>query len=58
MSIVAITGVGGYIGRQLIANLERAPWCERIMGTDIVAPVVQSSKLYFKKQDRRDPDLR
>ena len=57
MSIVAITGAGGYIGQQLIAYLEKALWCERIIGTDIVAPVVQSSKLYFEKQDIRDPKL-
>jgi nucleoside-diphosphate-sugar epimerase len=26
MSIVAITGAGGYIGQQLITYLEKAPW--------------------------------
>jgi UDP-glucose 4-epimerase len=57
MSIVAITGAGGYIGQQLIDYLENAPWCERIIGSDIVAPVVQSPKLYFEKQDIRSPKL-
>jgi len=26
MSIVAITGAGGYVGQQLITYLEKAPW--------------------------------
>ncbi|MEN8244036.1 MAG: SDR family oxidoreductase [Thermodesulfobacteriota bacterium] len=55
MSIVAITGAGGYIGQQLIAYLKKAPWCERIVGTDIVEPAVQSTKLTFINQDIRDP---
>jgi len=57
MSIVAITGAGGYIGQQLIAYLEKAPWCERIIGTDIVVPGTQADKLLFEKQDIRDPKL-
>lgn len=57
MSIIAITGAGGYIGQQLTAFLEKASWCERIIGTDIVAPETQPDKLHFEHQDIRDPKL-
>ncbi len=57
MSIVAITGAGGYIGRQLTDCLEKAAWCERIIGSDIVEPAVQSSKFQFFNKDIRDPRL-
>ena len=57
MSIVAITGAGGYIARQLIAALENQQWCHRILGTDIVEPGFQSTKLKFRHQDVRDPLL-
>lgn len=54
MSTVAITGAGGYIANQLISFLENVEWCERILGTDIVEPKVQSEKLIFLNQDIRD----
>ena len=54
MGTIAITGAGGYIAGQLISFLENADWCERILGTDIVEPRVQSEKLIFLKQDIRD----
>ncbi len=57
MSTVAITGAGGYIARQLIAVLENRPGCRRILGTDIVAPRIQTGKLEFHHHDVRDPRL-
>ena len=58
MSIVAMTGAGGYIGRQLILFLEKQAWCRKILGTDIVEPGIQSTKLEFHNCDIRDPLLR
>jgi len=57
MRTIAITGAGGYIARQLISYLENRPWCERILGTDIVEPKVQADKLVFRKHDIRDHSL-
>jgi UDP-glucose 4-epimerase len=57
MGAVGITGAGGYIGQRLIAYLESQDWCTRILGTDIEAPTVESSKLTFSNVDIREPSL-
>jgi UDP-glucose 4-epimerase len=57
MGAVAITGAGGYIGRQIIRNLEKRDWCNRILGTDIIDPKVRPDKLTFLKKDIRDHSL-
>ena len=57
MSTVAITGAGGYLASQLISFLENVAWCEKILGTDIVEPKVQTEKLIFLNQDIRDHRL-
>ena len=57
MSTIAITGAGGYIAGELISLLEKAEWCQRILGTDIVEPKRQSEKHLFLKQDIRDHSL-
>ena len=57
MSVIAITGAGGYFARQLILFLDRQDWCRRIIGTDIVEPGIQSAKLEFHNRDIRDPLL-
>ena len=57
MKTVAITGAGGYISRQLILFLDKQDWCRKILGTDIVEPVIDSAKLEFHNCDIRDPML-
>lgn len=56
MATVAITGVGGLIGRRLVAELTADPAVERIVGIDIRAPEgLHSPKLEFRRADIRDP---
>lgn len=57
MRKIALTGAGGYIARQLIEDFENKHWCERILGTDIVEPGIQTDKLIFRNQDIRDDSL-
>ncbi|GGI08743.1 NAD-dependent epimerase/dehydratase family protein [Egicoccus halophilus] len=58
MTTVAITGVGGYIGRHLVAALERRDDVERVHGLDLDAPRgLKASKLAFRRADVRDADL-
>lgn len=57
MSVVAITGVGGYIAGRLLRLLEAHPQCERIIGLDLKPPSVSAAKLKFFRRDVRDPEL-
>ncbi|MFA9429896.1 NAD-dependent epimerase/dehydratase family protein [Egicoccus sp. AB-alg2] len=58
MTTVAITGVGGFIGRRLVAALDDQPEVQRIHGLDLVAPKgLTSDKLVFRRADVRDRDL-
>jgi UDP-glucose 4-epimerase len=57
MRTVAITGAGGYIARQLMLFLEKQAWCQKIIGTDIVEPGIESEKIEFHNCDIRDPML-
>lgn len=56
MSAIAITGVSGYLGRRLVARLERERSVRRIVGVDTAMPV-GSPKLEFHQLDVRDPRL-
>ena len=57
MSVVAITGAGGYIAGRLIRLLEEHKLCSRILGLDLKKPVAPSVKLDFYRRDVRDPEL-
>ena len=51
MRCIAITGVSGYIGTSLLAQLESAPSVDRIIGIDLHPPSVPSPKLRFYAHD-------
>lgn len=58
MPTVAITGVGGLIGRRLVGELEQDPQVGRIVGLDVRAPEgLASRKLEFRQADVRDSGL-
>lgn len=58
MVAVAITGVGGLIGRRLVAELDGDPQVDRILGLDIALPEgLTASNLELREADVRDPDL-
>jgi nucleoside-diphosphate-sugar epimerase len=55
---IAITGVGGLLGRRLVAALEARPGVERVVGIDVARPLgVTSEKLAFRGEDVRDPGI-
>ncbi|HSK23565.1 MAG TPA: NAD-dependent epimerase/dehydratase family protein [Egicoccus sp.] len=58
MTTVAITGVGGFIGRGLADALDDHGGVEKVVGVDVVAPRrLNASKLVFRQADVRDRDL-
>lgn len=58
MVTVAITGVGGLIGRRLVRELDLRASVERIVGLDVVAPAgLASDKLQLRHADVREPAL-
>lgn len=57
MGVVAVTGVGGYIGRRLIEHLDGMESCSRILAADVREPSVSSGKMTFCKKDIRDGGL-
>lgn len=58
MTTVAVTGVGGLLGRRLVGSLERADAVERVRGLDLAAPEgLESPKLDYRHADVRDRDL-
>ena len=57
MSVIAITGAGGYIAGRVIQALEANPLCSRMVGFDLKPPIAPSRKLDFFKRDVRDPEL-
>ncbi len=58
MTTVAITGVGGLVGRRLVATLGERDDVSRIIGLDITEPEgLYSPKLVFRRADVRDADL-
>jgi nucleoside-diphosphate-sugar epimerase len=55
---IAITGVGGLLGRRLVAAFETRPEVGRIVGIDVRRPLgVTSGKLVFRNADVRDPGI-
>jgi UDP-glucose 4-epimerase len=58
VTTIAITGVGGLMGRRLVAALEDHADVERIVGLDVVAPQgLTSAKLAFRELDVRSAEL-
>lgn len=58
MTTVAVTGVGGAVGRRLVAALDQHDEVERIVGLDVRAPAgLASPKLAFRAADVRDAAL-
>ena len=55
MRRVAITGVSGYIGSQLLARLDAHPDVEAVIGVDARSPEVDSPKLRFFLRDITRP---
>lgn len=55
MRRVAITGVSGYIGRQLLARLDAHPQVEAVVGIDARPPEGESRKLRFFLRDITRP---
>lgn len=57
MSVVAITGVAGNLGRLLLGYLEADSSIERIVGIDVTEPVRRPANLEFHHLDVRDAHL-
>jgi len=55
MRTVAITGISGYIGNQLLQRLDRQDNVETIVGIDLKQPRSSSSKLKFYYRDVSQP---
>jgi nucleoside-diphosphate-sugar epimerase len=59
VTTIAITGVGGLLGRHLVAALDARPDVERIIGLDVRRPIgLTTPKLVFRHADVRDPAIR
>jgi UDP-glucose 4-epimerase len=55
VSVIAVTGVGGMVGRRLVQALDEDPSVSRIIGIDRRAPQgLSSPKLHFRVGDVRD----
>lgn len=57
MSVVAVTGVAGYLGQRLLSRLEADRGVDRVVGIDVSEPVTGSPKLEFHQLDVRDARL-
>jgi nucleoside-diphosphate-sugar epimerase len=56
VTTIAITGVGGLLGRRLISALDARPDVERLVGLDLRRPMgLTTPKLVFRQADVRDP---
>ncbi|HEY7875972.1 MAG TPA: NAD-dependent epimerase/dehydratase family protein [Actinomycetota bacterium] len=55
--VVAVTGAAGYVAGRLIEGLARDDRVERILGFDVRAPRVDSSKFLFDEIDVRNPAI-
>ncbi len=58
MKTITITGISGYLGRNLWRLLDKNPDVEKIIGIDLKEPGGASDKLKFFRMDINDPALR
>lgn len=58
MTVVAVTGASGYIGRQVVAALEGLEGVRRVIGIDTVEPNASTRNLEFYRVDVRSPAVR
>lgn len=54
MTTIAVTGIGGGLGRALLTALDADPSVQRIVGIDLIAPHGGSPKMEFHEADVRD----
>ncbi|HJT37961.1 MAG TPA: SDR family oxidoreductase [Actinomycetota bacterium] len=57
MSVIAVTGVAGYLGRRVLELLESDDDVQRVVGADSEEPIAGSPKLEFHLLDVRDARL-
>jgi nucleoside-diphosphate-sugar epimerase len=58
VTTIAITGVGGLVGRRLVSELDARDDIERIIGIDIRRPMgLTSPKLVYRQGDVREPAM-
>src|SRR5439155_10514770 len=57
VSVIAVTGVAGYLGRRVIELLESDDAVQRVIGIDSEEPIAGSPKLEFHLLDVRDARL-
>lgn len=55
MENVAVTGVSGYLGTQILKLLDKDPDVKTVVGIDIKSPVYNSGKLKFHSMDVQQP---
>lgn len=58
MTVVAVTGASGYLGRRLCESLEGRDDVRRVIGIDAVEPGYTTRNLEFYRLDVRSPALR
>jgi nucleoside-diphosphate-sugar epimerase len=56
-SVLALTGVAGYVGQRLLALLDADPAVERVVGIDVCDPHRRARKLEFHRVDILSADL-
>jgi len=57
VSVVAVTGIAGYLAQRLLSSLEADDQIQRIIGIDRVAPPLGSPKLEYHEMDIREARL-
>jgi len=57
VSVVAVTGIAGYLGQRVLGLLEADGRVDRVIGIDIEEPIAGSPKLEYHQIDVRDARL-
>src|ERR1700712_940525 len=56
-TVVAVTGVSGFLGQRLLPLLDASPHIDRIIGLDVRDPARRARKLEFHRVDVLGTDL-